>query len=188
MTAANQTVPAGQETVYVLRDAAGQGVVRFTGTHLAYVSTGAHRSLPRWLTLDLYRKADGTYILHRIGYSVMYHRLDGCEGGERITLPDLLEETSQGEPCPKCIPTPFKLIESTVREDPGTDECVSLERNYFKVIELPDVSDIVRELEFVPRASLTGQRVISRPGQELLLRAAEHDGKIRSINDAIRDI
>jgi hypothetical protein len=187
--AVNSAAPGTKEEVYILQDTAGQPQVRFTGTHLAYVSTGEHRNSPRWLTLDLYRKLDGTYILHRIGYSVVYHAIGGsCEGGKEITLPELLKETQDGEPCAVCGPMPFNLIESLVRSEPATKERVSLERVYYKVIEASGVPELVRELEFVPRSSRTGRPVISRPGQELLYRAADHDEPISRSSNVVRDI
>lgn len=174
--------------VHTLRDTAGQPQKRFTGAKLAFVSTGEHRSLPRWLTLTLFLKADGTYILHRIGYSVMYHAPGGCEGGEQMSLHDFLEEVEDGEACPKCRPLPFAKIKELFEANPDTSESVLLEHNYYKVIELPDVQNLISELEFVPKNSRTGERVISRPGQELLLRASDKDPRIAEVFNAVKDI
>lgn len=178
--------------VHILQDAAGQPKKRFTGKLLAHVSTGEHRSLPRWLTLDLYLKQDGTYILHRVGYSVVYHKRPqdgGCPGGELVTIDDLVEITDgDGEACPKCRPVPFKKIMETDESDPLFEEMVSLEHNYPKVIELASVSEIVKELEFVPKNSVKKIPTISRPGQELLLRAAALDPRIAGLDEVIQDI
>lgn len=190
MDAASSHAPKTPET-FVLQDAAGEGKVRFTGVHLAFSSTGESKIPPRerWLTLNLYRKTDGTYILHRIGYSIVYHdAVNGCNGGEKVTLGELLEATSEGSPCPKCNPRTFDSIQAAVREDPNTPELVSLERVYYKVLELKDVPTLVAGLKFVPRASRTGIPIISRPGQELLLRAAEYDEKIAMTLDTVKDI
>lgn len=196
MEATNKPSPPAEKS-YILQDAAGQPKKRFTGTHLAHVSTGEHRNLPRWLTLDLYAKADGTYVLHRIGYSVVYHRSKadeegalptGCDGGEKVTLTGLLAIVEDGEACPKCSPVPFADVEAIVEAGDGESSHVRLERNYYKVIEIPDVPDLVGELEFVPKNSRKGERVISRPGQELLLRASEFDVRIAASFDLVQDI
>lgn len=176
------------ETV-ILQDAAGQPKKRFTGRKLAHVSTGEHRRLPRWLTLDLYLKADGTYILHRIGYSVVYHSVEPdspCDGGERMDYTELLEITDEGEACPKCRPRPFAAIQQGVQSGEKGD--VLLEHNYYKVIEIADVPGVIRELEFVPKNSTSGKPIISRPGQELLLRASAHDPRIMEVDESVQDI
>jgi hypothetical protein len=179
---------APQEKIHVLPDAAGQPRKRFSGTHLAFASTGDSKwKRPRWLTLDLFRKADGTYVLHRTGYSVVYHAPDGCEGGEEMTLPELLEVTSEGVPCEKCSPMPFDALKLAV-ERGRVGETILLERVYYKVVEAATVPELVKALEFVPKTSVTGTPVISRPGQELLLRAAAHDGNIAATFEAIQDI
>lgn len=187
MEAVKATTPP-QETIHILPDAAGQPRKRFSGTHLAFASTGDSKwKRPRWLTLDLYRKADGTYILHRTGYSVVYHDPDGCEGGEGMTLSELLEVTSEGVPCEKCSPMPFDAVKLAIERGRGS-EIILLERIYYKVIEAATVPELVKALEFVPKTSSTGTPVISRPGQELLLRAAEHDAPIAATFDAVEDI
>lgn len=176
----------------ILQDAAGQPKKRFTGKLLAHVSTGEHRSLPRWLTLDLYLKQDRTYVLHRIGYSVVYHKLvsdGGCPGGELVTIDDLVDITDEnGEACQKCRPVPFRKILETDPSDLLFEEQVSLEHNYYKVIEISDVPSIIKELEFVPKNSTNGRRTISRPGQELLLRASAHDPRILEVDESVQDI
>lgn len=184
----NSAAPPFPGTVHILQDAAGQPRKRFVGKLLAHVSTGEHRKLPRWLTLDLYLKQDGTYVLHRIGYSVVYHAVDGCEGGEKITYAELLEITDEGEACPKCKPRSFEGIKEALQRNPDNREVVSLEHNYYKVIELADVPSVIRELEFVPKNSTTGRRTISRPGQELLLRASAHDPRIMEVDQSVQDI
>lgn len=190
MEAINTSSPPFE--VHTLQDAAGQPKKRFTGKLLAHVSTGEHRNLPRWLTLDLYLKQDGTYVLHRIGYSVVYHKLHwqgGCPGGEEVSITDLIEITdSDGEACPKCRPLPFALFMDALPTDEVMSGKVSLEHNYPKVIELPDVASIIRELEFVPKNSASGRRTISRPGQELLFRAAVIDPRIAGLEDVVQDI
>lgn len=181
--------PATQEKVYTLRGAAGQPQKRFTGTHLAFVSTGEHRRKSYWMTLDLYRKQDNTYVLHRIGYSVVYHAMDGCTGGEEVTLRKLLDVTEyDADPCLKCRPMPLSAVKHAVEGKLDTDQTVLLDRVYYTVIEIPDVPTLIHALEFVPRDSTTGTRVISRPGQQLLDLAAEHDAAIAAIGDMIEDI
>jgi hypothetical protein len=191
VAAATPPVKGAAEKEWILQDIAGATKKRFTGMHLAYSSSGAKKSLPRWLTLDLYRKSDGTYMLHRIGYSVVYHDIDGCEGGELVTYPQLLDQLGDGEagePCPDCRPASFQAVKEELARNPKTLECVLLERVLYKVIDVPDVPSLVREMEYVPRNSRTGKRIISRPGQELLLRAADHDETIKALLDVIEDV
>jgi hypothetical protein len=187
MEPTSTTAPPTQK-VFIIQGAAGQPKKRFTGTHLAYVSTGENRRKPYWMTLDLYRKADGSYIVHKIGYSVVYHDVTGCEGGEEVTLGVLVEETGTGEPCPKCKPKPWSAIKHALAVNADTTESVLLERNFYTIIESADTKALIKSLEFVPKDSLTGKPEISRPGQILLLRARDHDAQIAAIEDEVEDI
>jgi hypothetical protein len=178
-----------KEEVYTLQGAVGEPKKRFTGMHLAHATTGESKyKRPRWLTLDLYRKRDSTYILHTAGYSLVYHVAEGCQPGEQMTLSGLLEETAEGVPCEKCNPMPFADIEAVVRDGRESTEIVSLERIFYTVTELADVPALIRSLLHVPKNSRTGTPTISRPGQELLFRAAVHDARIAAISDAVEDI
>jgi hypothetical protein len=64
----------------------------------------------RWVEFELYALADGSWLIHRIGKSNIYHRADtlcttrtGRQSGEPAGVDDLPDEAM---PCPRCHP-PF---------------------------------------------------------------------------------
>jgi hypothetical protein len=85
--------------------------ILFSGELLAEVRTnddqGAGRRAVRWLEMELYRRTDmpGAYLLHTIGCSDVYHRVDGCRRGVPLPAARLPEDTAV--PCRRCNPLPL---------------------------------------------------------------------------------
>lgn len=75
---------------------------RFTGALLA-VSTSRRGDSFRWVEFALYRSDGGSYVLGRVGHSLLYHRVD-CEVVERNRL-EVGRPSTGGVPCPICEPT-----------------------------------------------------------------------------------
>jgi hypothetical protein len=73
----------------------------FDGVRLASVSTD-DGSLLRWTEIAIYRTEAGKYVVEKIGRSVVYHSLDGCDFGVKTDLEELIEEA---HPCPICKPS-----------------------------------------------------------------------------------
>jgi hypothetical protein len=89
---------------YKVRDQLGR-TVHFTGELLAE-STTQRDDAPRWTEMELYRKTDGEYLLHRLGQSVVYHELEGpCDRGTATRGPDL---PADAEPCHQCDAPPMR--------------------------------------------------------------------------------
>lgn len=163
--------------------------VRFSGRLIAHEST--ERSYThRWITLDLYQKTSGAggYVLHTVGWSVVYHRADGCSKGKFVRLPELLAALSDAEPCTDCEPQPIAAISELVAHDPGNTDSVRLEQPIFEVVEAADVESLLRQMEFVPKRGRSGKRAISRPGMNLLDTAEQHDSDIHDFRTRVQDI
>ena len=73
----------------------------FDGVQLASVSTD-DGSLLRWTEITIYRTVAGKYVVEKIGKSLVYHSLDGCDFGVKIHFDELSDEV---QPCPICKPS-----------------------------------------------------------------------------------
>lgn len=147
-----------------------QHVVReFQGELIAENRT--HQPL-RWAEFRIYRHAEGGYVLHRAGRSVVYHRADttcrtagGTAPGIPATVAGLPDDAT---PCEKCQPSwPLDL------ED---DEPVRMETDRNTVDRCQTAADVVDALtRFRQRG--TGKKIVkvSEPVAELLELAARAD-------------
>lgn len=76
-------------------------VVRFTGVLLGDASSDDGKRL-RWQEVAIYKTEAGNYIASRVGRTLVYHALNGCEYGQ-VTTGDTLGYS----PCPVCNPDPY---------------------------------------------------------------------------------
>lgn len=93
---ASFVVPAGNGQMY-----------RFDGELLATSDSrrsGAHR----WISFALYRSEGGSYILSRVGHSLLYHRPD-CEVVKRNDL-EIGPAEVGGVACEICTPLPLDAV------------------------------------------------------------------------------
>src|SRR6187551_377219 len=75
---------------------------RFTGELLA-TSDSQRPGVHRWIAFALYRSSGGTYVLSRVGHSLLFHKPD-CE----VTIRNRLEIGAAepgGKPCELCLPS-----------------------------------------------------------------------------------
>lgn len=88
-------------THFVVRDRLRE--IEFTGRELGRSSTEKEDSL-RWTEIVIYRTAGGSYIIERLGRSLVYHVPEAsCDSGQTYPVTGRqLGETS--EPCPQCSP------------------------------------------------------------------------------------
>jgi hypothetical protein len=78
------------------------------------------RKRERWVSMELYLLDDGTWLAHRTGWSVIYHRRDtfcvtrtGRKSGDLASVDDLPDDAM---PCPDCQPLPPRDLP----DGPGT--------------------------------------------------------------------
>jgi hypothetical protein len=133
---------------------------------------------PRWLEMACYRLDSGGYLLHRTGYSVVYHDPAGsCAAGrvpgDRVTVAGLPDDAVRCADAPlagrpRCQP-PWP-------QDLGEDEAVMLERVRHTLDQCPDpAAVIVRASSVSHRREAVLSRGATRPVQELISKAAAAD-------------
>lgn len=146
-------------TQYEVRD--GDRVLRFTGVLLAE-STSRKGDTPRWIEFKLYRTAGGTYILSRIGQTVIFHAAH-CELVPQYRLkPGVVDPTWTA--CEECLPEP--------EDDRHYPERI---RYWAQPIHKPD-----GVVEALMKYDLSGARYLTYVAQRLLSQAAEVDESIAS--------
>lgn len=89
--------------MYEVKD--GSRTLTFDGTLLGE-SSSYRRGSTRWIEFELYRTGSGTYVLSRVGVSVVFHS-GACELVGKYGLQDSLVERLRADavPCDECRPT-----------------------------------------------------------------------------------
>lgn len=83
----------------------GARTLQFEGTLLG-ASSSYRRGSTRWIEFELYRTENGSYILSRVGVSLVFHS-GACELVNKYGLHDaLVDDLNEGAiPCETCQPT-----------------------------------------------------------------------------------
>jgi hypothetical protein len=83
----------------------GNRILQFEGSILG-ASTSRRRDSIRWIEFELYKTENGSYILSRIGVSLVYHS-GACPLVSKYKLNDALTVEIDGDsvPCEECGPT-----------------------------------------------------------------------------------
>lgn len=89
--------------MYEVKD--GSRTLQFSGKRLGR-SSSWHPGSIRWIEFELYRTENGSYVLSRVGVSVVYH-VASCPLVKRYGLQDQQVEKLREDavPCPECRPT-----------------------------------------------------------------------------------
>lgn len=145
----------------------GSRTLQFDGTLLGK-SSSWRRSSPRWIEFELYRTENGSYILSRIGASLIYH-VAACPLVKRYGLtevqPNKLNQFST--PCYECNPS----IEAPV-------VFPEKYRYWAQVSETPEAV-----LEALYKRDDSGARYLTYVAQRLLDEASDND---RGIDEVYR--
>lgn len=180
-----------EQTEFKVQDT--RGTKEFTGILLSEVSTET-REGPRWLEMDLYRITDGvntgSYVLHLVGRSVVYHaHRSTCNRGIPRTPRDE-DWAADAEPCRVCKPpywavtddaTGNPMRDSVTRElVPNTDFVTTefdLEMDRHTAFLCATAEAVVAQLEESSRHQRSPSK-LSAPAQRLLDAAALIDPDI----------
>ncbi len=94
-----------EDRVFEVKD--GTRVLQFNGTLLAK-SSSWRRGSQRWIEFELYRTENGSYVLSRIGVSVVFHS-STCPLVNKYGLHevDSSEQASNSLPCDICRPSEY---------------------------------------------------------------------------------
>jgi hypothetical protein len=135
------------------------------------------RQRARWMEATLYRKYDGTYVLHQVNYSLVWHLVDG-QGHVRkpaetpwSRLPrnavycGFLPPREHREQCPP----------GGRRGPRGAGRVVLTEMPQHKVSSHPDSHSVIRAVTVARHGDGGASAAVSEPMRELLRQAAEND-------------
>jgi hypothetical protein len=135
------------------------------------------RQRARWMEATLYAKDDGTYVLHQVNYSLVWH-LAGSEGHVRKPAETLwsrlpraavycgfLPPREQREQCPP----------AGRRGPKGAGRVVLTELPQHKVSSHPDYASVIKAVTVARRGDGSSSAAVSEPMRELLRQAAEND-------------
>jgi hypothetical protein len=147
----------------------GDRTLQFNGELLGKSSSWRRGSL-RWIEFELYKTENGSYVLSRVGVSVVYHGA-ACHLVKRYNLQDVpvanLQSRENMVPCDSCSPS-------------FAAEIVFPEKNrhWAQVSENPDAV-----LEALYKYDDSGARYLTHVAQRLLEEASNAD---RGISDVYR--
>lgn len=151
--------------------------VTIAGERIGHGTSERDDSL-KWAEIDIYRLHEGGYYVHRLGYSLVYHRGDtwcrtasGAQPGHPATVEDLPDEAA---PCQDCRPKPPQEL--------ADDEEIRYEfpRHTFDSCKTP--TDVVAALTVVRNRQGTTPTIrFSYPVKQALTEAAGRDEALYSI-------
>lgn len=144
----------------------GTRILKFNGKLLGK-SSSWRRGSNRWIEFELYKTDNGSYVLSRIGVSVIYHTAS-CHLVKRYGLQDQLTESissTEVVPCDECKPS---LMAEVIFPEKN--------RYWAQVSEDPNAV-----LEALYKYDNGGARYLTHVAQRLLEQASETDKGIESV-------
>lgn len=149
--------------MYEVKD--GSRTLKFSGKLLGQ-SSSWRRGSTRWIEFSLYKTDNGSYVLSRVGVSLIFHGA-ACPLVKRYSLVESSIDKLQEDalPCEECQPDlnlPVVFPEKY--------------RNWAQVSDDPEAV-----LEALYKYDQGGARYLTNVAQRLLEEASEHDTKIESV-------
>lgn len=144
----------------------GTRILKFNGKLLGK-SSSWRRGSNRWIEFELYKTDNGSYVLSRVGVSVIYHA-GACHLVKRYGLQEqLTEETLSTDvvPCDECRPSLMA-------------EVIFPEKNRYWAQVSEDPNSV---LEALYKYDNGGARYLTHVAQRLLEQASETDKAIESV-------
>lgn len=141
----------------------GARILRFRAAVLG-AATSRRGSIPRWSELVVYKLADGSYLISKIGRSTVAHR-PGCLRVNHRMVPwsraaDYGEETIERVPCPDCRPDLH----------PPLDPDLRLEITRYRAVAAPNAETAAQSL-IGDRAALLVPQLV----RDVLAQCAQED-------------
>ena len=126
----------------------------------------------RWTILALYLKDDGTYILQKVGASIVFHKLgSSCSRRAQFCLLEDLDDAA--EPCEICWPD----------DSVAMPNAVLMEQPDFGIITCPTPKAVEKALTRtrIDRATGAEESYLSWPAKQIIYGAAKVDKGIASL-------
>jgi hypothetical protein len=136
------------------------------------------RPRPRWMEATLYRKSDGTYVLHQVNKSVVWH-LD-AHADSHVRKPENVPWSRLPRDAVYCGSLPVREGRQHCplagRRGPrSAGQVVVTELPQQKVSTHPDVHAVIRAVTLARRGDGSVSAALSEPMRELLVEAEEND-------------
>jgi hypothetical protein len=143
----------------------GSRTLQFEGALLASSTSRRHDSL-RWIEFQLYKTKNGSYVLSRIGVSLVYHGA-ACQLVKRYKLLEALPSilSADSVPCEECYPDDTLPVIFPEKD-----------RTWAQVSDEPEAV-----LEALYKYDHGGARYLTNVAQRLLEEASEADRGIESV-------
>ncbi len=157
--------------VHTIFDKGMRSKVEITGTLIGHGSSRREGS-PAWAEVEIWRLDGGGYLVHRTGWSLVYHTRDtSCETRDRRQRGDpagVADLPDDAEPCPKCRPEyPEDL--------PDGDGVIRFEfpRHSFDGCDTPE--QVAEKLTVIRHRDKTRSVQFSQPVNDCLEECARND-------------
>lgn len=149
--------------MYEVKD--GSRTLQFSGALLGK-STSWRKGSTRWIEFELYRTDSGSYILSRVGVSLVYHGA-ACPLVKRYGLQEVPYGHLQKDslPCEECAP------------DGSADLVFPEKHRYWAQVS----DDPTAVLDALYKYDSSGARYLTNVAQRLLETSASNDGKIDQV-------
>jgi hypothetical protein len=150
--------------VYKVKD--GSRTLQFNGKLLGKSSSWRNGST-RWIEFELYKTDNGSYVLSRVGVSLIFHGA-ACPLVKRYGLVEAVSDdlSDDANPCEECQPIESELPYIFPEKN----------RTWAQVSQDPDAV-----LEALYKYDDGGARYLTHVAQRLLEEASNHDSKIDSV-------
>ncbi len=151
------------QTMHEVKD--GTRILQFNGKLLA-ASSSWRRGSTRWIEFELYKTENGSYVLSRIGVSLVFHGA-ACPLVKRYGLSEVTVDSVEADsiPCEQCSPT--LQVDLVFPEKP---------RYWAQVSDEPDAV-----LEALYKYDQGGARYLTKVAERLLEEASVKDKGIEKM-------
>jgi len=149
--------------MYEVKD--GSRILRFEGELLGS-STSYRRGSDRWIEFELYKTLNGSYVLSRVGVSLVFHA-STCSLVRRYGLSEASPKTLHRDalPCEECDPSRDLPIVYPEKN-----------RTWTQVSEEPEAV-----LDSLYKYDSNNTRYLTKVAQRLLEQASEKDSRIEAV-------
>jgi hypothetical protein len=141
----------------------GQRILEFDGQKLSHASSEKPDS-DRWVEFTLYFTNGGSYVLERVGQTVIFHRNLGCEVVERnkLRFDSEYELQEHHQPCQLCDPDEY-------------NDLLIIEKPRFYALVTDDPAAIIKSLH---KLDANGLPYMTKVAERLLEEASEIDKRL----------
>jgi hypothetical protein len=161
----------------VIKDSGMRAAVTIYGRRIGFGTSRNEEDPVKWAEIEIYACEDGTFTVHRAGYSNVYHTADtrcltreGRQRGRPARLDDLPDDAV---PCTVCAP-PYP-------DELGDDDEIRYEVPRHTFAQCENQVNCLDKLTVIRHRDGSRTVQVSRPVRDALREAAQHDPGFRRI-------